>query len=104
MSAREVENCLNRHVIKEFPKLAKRKATDITPHDVVEIIAKMIRAGLTRKANMVRAYLHAAFAVAAKSDLNPRVSGKIGRHSDWNRIQCGTFPGKPTSTALWIAC
>ena len=76
VSAREVENCLNRHVIKEFPKLAKRKATDITPHDVVEIIAKMIRAGLTRKANMVRAYLHAAFAVAAKSDLNPRVSAQ----------------------------
>jgi integrase len=71
-SAREVENALNRHVIKAFPKLAQRRASDIVPDDIVAIISKMIRAGLRRKANMVRAYLHAGFAVALKSDHDPR--------------------------------
>jgi integrase len=71
-SAREVELSLKRHVTKAFPKLARRKASDIVTDDIVEVLAKMIRAGYKRKANMVRAYLHAAFAKALKSDNDPR--------------------------------
>ncbi len=99
ISAREVENSLERHVRRPFAKLACRKASDITPEDIRDIIAKMIRDGLTRKSNMVRAYLHAAFARAAKADLNPRraafqkstfrLTGNpvrdVPRQADWDR-------------------
>lgn len=71
-SADDVERSLKRHVRKPFPHLVRRKAADISPQDVVDIIATMIRKGITRKANMVRSYLHAAFNRAVRSDLDPR--------------------------------
>lgn len=71
-SAPEVERALQRHVLTAFPALVRRKASDITPQDIVEILRRMIAARLTRKTNMVRSYLLAAFNRAMRSDLDPR--------------------------------
>ncbi len=70
-SARDVEDTIERHVRNPFARLMQRKASDITTRDLVAIIARVINAGSERKSNMVRAYLHAAFAKALKSDNNP---------------------------------
>lgn len=67
-SAREVKTALQRHVVKAFPRLVRRKASDVRPEDIADILRKMTEAKLKRKANMVRSYLHAAFARGLKAD------------------------------------
>lgn len=71
-SAHDTKITLELHVNKAFPELVKLKAKEITPDDISGILAAMIRKGITRRTNIVRAMLRAAFAQGAKSDLDPR--------------------------------
>jgi integrase len=77
-SAKRVEQIFRRNVTKPFPLLAKAKANAITSDDVRRILARMVRAGITRQTNLTRAYLHAAFEHAAKSDNDPRTVAQAG--------------------------
>jgi integrase len=71
-SAHDTKITLDLHVTKAWPDLVRLKAKEITPEDISRILAAMIRKGITRRTNIVRAMLRAAFAHGAKSDLDPR--------------------------------
>ena len=67
-SAEEVRKTLERDVTKPFPGLAATKARDLTPDDIVTILAKVYQRGAKVQANRLRSYLHAAFAYGLKAD------------------------------------
>ena len=75
IKSKAVEGALTLHVIKAHPDLINRKASDITPDNVRTILSAIVEQGKTRQVNMVRSYLHAAFAYAGKHDYDPRRSG-----------------------------
>ncbi len=86
ISADEVENAFERHVRKPHPQLCSRAARDITALDIRDIVRKVIRTKrpdgsgtITRRSNMIRAHLHAAFARAAKADLDPSLPAGVER-------------------------
>ncbi|MCW7555684.1 tyrosine-type recombinase/integrase [Endozoicomonas gorgoniicola] len=70
-SARQVETCLARYVLKPFPTLAATKAAEITAGDIVSILKRMIENGITTTSNRVRSYLHTAFEYGIRSDNDP---------------------------------
>ncbi|MGI2029117.1 tyrosine-type recombinase/integrase [Endozoicomonas acroporae] len=71
-TAYQVEKSLERHVLKPFPKLATEKARNITVDDVVSIIRRMIKKGITTSSNRLRSFLHAAYEFGMKADNDPR--------------------------------
>lgn len=77
-SAVQAKGCFARNVIKPFPALATAKASDIKPGDIQAILARMVRAGITRQVNVTRSYLRAAFAFGGKADHDPRTVAKDG--------------------------
>ena len=77
-SAKEVRRIFKRHVIKPFPVLAMAKAKEIQPGDVQTILARMVKAGITRQVNKARGSLAAAFAFGGKADNDPRTFAKDG--------------------------
>ncbi|WP_194721435.1 tyrosine-type recombinase/integrase [Noviherbaspirillum malthae] len=70
-AAHDTEITLALHVTEAHPKIATAKAKDVAPDDITTILATMLGNGITRRANIVRAMLHAAFAYGAKCELNP---------------------------------
>ena len=72
LSADDVDKTLERHVLKPYPELAERRANEIAPSDISRILAHMIAAGITRRTNIVRAFLRAAFAYGAKREHDPK--------------------------------
>jgi integrase len=80
LSARQVERALSLHVEKAHRKLWTTPAADMTPANVRDVLAKMVKAGRTRQVNLVRAYLGAAFAWGAKADNDPRSTAAEGKH------------------------
>ena len=77
-SATEAELILRRHVLKPFPALAETKANKIEPGDIQRVLARMVKAGLTRQVNKARSYLGAAFAYGGKADHDPRTIAAEG--------------------------
>lgn len=77
-SAADVESIFRVHVIKPFPALANGKAKDVAPNDIQTILARMVKAGITRQVNKARANLHAAFNYGGKADNDPRTTAKEG--------------------------
>lgn len=77
-SADEAEGIFRRQVLKPFPSIADRKASDVDPGDLQRILAKMVRAGVKRQVNKARSYLSAAFAYGAKVDHDPRTAAAEG--------------------------
>lgn len=77
-SASKVEAIFRRNVIKPFPGLAATKASKIEPGDIQRILARMVKAGITRQVNVTRSYLRAAFAFGMKADHDPRTVAKDG--------------------------
>lgn len=71
-SAHDTRITLALHVTQAWPDLVKLKAKEMSPEDISRILAKMIKKGITRRTNIVRAMLRAAFAQGAKADLDPR--------------------------------
>lgn len=78
VSATEVKGLFRRHVTLPFPALSKTKASEILPGDITQILARMVKKGITRQVNVLRSYLRAAFAYGAKADHNPRQIARDG--------------------------
>jgi integrase len=78
-SARTVELALKQHVERAHRALWKTPAAAITADEIRDVLAKMVKAGLTRQVNLVRAYLSAAFAWGAKADHDPRTVAAMGK-------------------------
>lgn len=77
-SAKEAQGSFRRNIIKPFPSLATAKASEIVPADIQRVLARMVKAGITRQVNVLRSYLHAAFAYGGKADHDPRTVAKDG--------------------------
>lgn len=92
-SAKDVQGSFNLNVLSAFPALATRKAKEIQPSDITEILRHCLTRPPAKKgrgsrkttatasngklttANRLRAYLRAAFAFGLKNDLSPQRSG-----------------------------
>jgi hypothetical protein len=70
ISARHVETAFARTVQEPFPGLCAIRAKDITPSDIQQILARLVRRGVRRQVNLVRSYLSAAFQHGAKSGVH----------------------------------
>lgn len=77
-SAHEVELLFDRHLLKPWPQMASMPARAITPEMIRDVLARMIKAGIRRQTNVLRAYLHAAYVHGAHSDLDPRRAADNG--------------------------
>lgn len=77
-SADEVAGIFRRNVMEAYPQLADAKASAIEPGDVQRILARMVKAGITRQVNICRSYLRAAFAYGGKADNDPRTAAADG--------------------------
>lgn len=77
-SASKARGIFRRHVTRPFPSLAATKASDVKPGDIQRILARMVKAGITREVNKARAYLGAAFTYGGKADHDPRTIAKEG--------------------------
>lgn len=77
-SHREALGIFHRNIIRPFPALAARKAADVSGDDVRLILAKMVKAGITRGVNKTRAYLGAAFSYGGEADHDPRTVAADG--------------------------
>lgn len=76
--ASKVRGIFKRNVIKHFPILADMKANEIEPRHISSILARMVKAKITRQVNVTRSYLRAAFAYGGKADYNPETTAKDG--------------------------
>ncbi len=70
-SAGAVENCVANHVTKAHPEIAQKPAKKVTSRDVAAILRPLIEAGKGRTAGRLRAYLRAAYALAARAEVDP---------------------------------
>ncbi len=77
-SADAVKGIFRRNVIEPFPTLASAKANEIEPGDIQSILARMVKAGITRQVNVTRSYLRAAFQWGAEADYDPRTVAHEG--------------------------
>ncbi len=77
-SAPAVEGIFKRHVRKPFSSLVETKANEIEPGHIQQILARMVKAGITRQVNVTRTYLRAAFEFGAKADHDPRTVARDG--------------------------
>ena len=77
-SARDVELTFERYVLKPWTTLSPLPARSITSEMIRDVLARMIKSGIGRQTNIVRAYLHAAFVHGAHSDLDPRRAATDG--------------------------
>lgn len=77
-SWQDVSRIFKNHVIEPFPMLAREKAAEVKQGDIQRILAKMVKAGLTRQVNKARAYIKAAFTFGMASDFDPRTTSGEG--------------------------
>ena len=78
VSARGVEALFNRAVVGPFPALVARKAADIGPEDIQQILARLLARGVTRDVNKCRSYLRAAFQFGSGQDFDPATLARDG--------------------------
>jgi integrase len=78
VSARGIEALFHRAVVKPFPVLAARKAADIEPGDIQQILARLLAKGVTRDMNVCRSYLRAAFQFGSGQDWDPATLARDG--------------------------
>lgn len=71
-SAREVRRALERHVKEAWPKLWTTPAEQITPDDLLAVVALPADAGKLREAAKLRAYLRAAYAAGVRARQDAR--------------------------------
>ena len=71
-SWKQAEGVFRRNILEPFPTIASAKASEIEPGDAQRILARMVKAGITRQVNVTRSYLRAAFQWGAEADHDPR--------------------------------
>jgi integrase len=69
-SAGAVENCVLNHVTIAKPEIANKPAEAVTWRDIVALLRPLTEAGKGRQAGKLRAYLRAAFALAARAEVD----------------------------------
>ena len=74
-SFREAKRALEANVIVPYPHLASKKARDITPDDICDIVSTVFDRGARSQADKVRTYLHAAFKYGGDADYDPARRG-----------------------------
>lgn len=72
VSAGRVERALKLHVEDAWPALWSKPAADVTPDDLLGIVARLVDAGTLREAAKVRSYLQAAYAAAIRARQDAR--------------------------------
>lgn len=77
-SHKQAAGVFQRNVFVPFPDLAKKRANEITPGDVQRILARMVKAGITRQVNVTRSYLKAAFTYGGGADYDPETAANDG--------------------------
>ena len=76
-SANQSRQAMNKNVIKAYPLIAAKKAKDVSPDDIVVILAAIHNRGSEAESVRIRAILHAIFNYGMKSDYDPtRVGDK----------------------------
>jgi integrase len=78
VSVRGVEALFHRAVVGPFPALVARKAADIGPEDIQQILARLLARGVTRDVNKCRSYLRAAFQFGSEQDFDPATLARDG--------------------------
>ncbi len=78
VSAGSVELLFNRAVVRPFPNLVARKAANIEPGDIQQILAGLLAKGVTRDMNVCRSYLRAAFQFGSGQDWDPATLARDG--------------------------
>jgi integrase len=73
VSTRGVERLFDRAVLRPFPDMVARKAADIGPADIQQILAGLLARGVTRDVNALRSCLRAAFQFGSGQDWDPGV-------------------------------
>lgn len=77
-SASTVRGSLTNWVVNRHPKLAAKKASDVTTADVMTILRTIIDAGHKTTVNRVRSYLSAAYSFGLGSVNDPVASSRAG--------------------------
>ena len=90
-SARDARNMFANHVTAAHPTLAAMPARAITSKDIVALLRPLTEAGKGRTAAKMRAYMRAAFALAARAELDSAVP------SAFLRFDVEANPVQPTA-------
>ncbi|CAM3474800.1 tyrosine-type recombinase/integrase [Parendozoicomonas haliclonae] len=85
-SVAKVEQTFNKDVYKAHPSLLRKKAREITPDDIVDILAPIHQRNARVQSNRCRASLHAAFQVGAAADYDPARRGEKRFHLAGNPV------------------
>ena len=70
-AAYDAENMFENHVTDAHPAIAAMPANLVTARDVVTLLRPLIEAGKGRTAGKLRSYLRAAYALAARAEVDP---------------------------------
>jgi hypothetical protein len=106
-SAAAVKRAFKLHIIKAHPKLAARRAIDITADDLMDVLSPLTKDGKDREAGKIRAYLRAAFAAAVKSRHDPKSIAELRSIKMTTNVARDLVTiksnGKPRERALSVA-
>ena len=75
-TANQSRQGLARNVTKAYPAIAAKKARDVTPDDIVTILANIHNRGAAAESVRVRSILHAVFSFGLKGDYDPTRVGE----------------------------
>lgn len=85
-SVKEVKRSMEKDVIQAYPNIAMKKAREVTPDDICDIIATIVERDARVHANRVRSILHAAFQYGAHADYDPARRGNKRFNLDHNPV------------------
>ena len=85
-SAHQTRQALERNVIKAYPQIAIKKAKDVTPDDIVVILAAIHNRGSEAESVRVRAIISACFSFGMKGDFDPTRVGKKRFYIQYNPV------------------
>ena len=71
LAAYDAENMFKNHVTESYPAIAAMPANTVTARDVVTLLRPLIEARKGRTAGKLRSYLRAAYALAARAEIDP---------------------------------
>jgi integrase len=80
-SCNNVRSLFRLHLTEAWPDLVARKAADVKPGELRDVLALVVQAGKGRTADKLRAFLRAAYEAAMKAEFDPTRSGSFGAFS-----------------------
>lgn len=85
-SVKQSRQALERNVIKAYPQIAAKKAWDVTPDDIVTILAAIHNRGSEVESVRVRGILSGCFSYGLKGDYDPTRQGEKRFHIQHNPV------------------